>query len=120
MDQPAEDLAAAFDAAIPDDSRVVRKKMFGMPAAFVNRQMFFGTFGATVVARVGPERSKILGEAPGSRVFTPQEGRTWADYVQVDADSGADLKALGAEALAWTEKLPLKAVKPVKERVRKG
>ena len=40
-------VVAAYEAALPDDPRVERKKMFGMPCAFVNRQMFFGTFEGT-------------------------------------------------------------------------
>jgi hypothetical protein len=98
---------AAYEAALPDDPAIRRKRMFGQPCAFVDRQMFFGTFGDSVVARVGPERVSALAGQPGMRVFTPTEGRAWEDYVQVDvpADPGA-LAGLATEALAWTRKLP--------------
>jgi hypothetical protein len=108
-------VVAAYEAALPDDPRVERKKMFGTPCAFVNRQMFFGTFGETLVARVGPERVDALVREPGRRVFTPTEGRPWSDYVQVDAtEDAAVLRAYAAEALAWTTRLPPKAKKPKK------
>ena len=112
MDATPE-LAAAYEAALPDDPRVERKKMFGMPCAFVSRQMFFGTFGASVVARVGPDRVQVLALRPGLRVFVPTEGRPWSDYVQLDAiDDAGVLQALAAEALDWTAKLPPKRKKP--------
>ena len=107
------DVVAAYEAALPDDPRVARKKMFGAPCAFVNRQMFFGTFGPSLIARVGPARVSALVGEPGVRVFTPTEGRSWADYVQIDAPGDAALlQRLAAEALAWTSKLPAKAPKP--------
>lgn len=106
-------VVAAYEAALPADPRVESKKMFGMPCAFVNRQMFFGTFDESVVARVGPARVAALADQPGMRVFTPMVDRPWRDYVQVDvsADPGV-LKGLAAEALAWAAKLPPKAKKP--------
>lgn len=122
MSATPEDAIAAFEAAIPDDPRVVRKKMFGMPAVFLKRQMFFGTHHGTVVARVGPERAKALAGQPGMRIFEPTAGRQWADYIEVDVDVAGDgaLKGLAQDALAWTDKLPPKGTAPVPERKRKG
>jgi hypothetical protein len=108
---------AAYEAALPDDPRVERKRMFGMPCAFVNRQMFFGTFDGTVVARVGPERVEVLAGKDGMRVFTPSADRAWPDYVQLDADADPGLlRSLAAEALAWASKLPPKSRKPRSKR----
>ncbi len=113
-------VVAAYEAALPADPRVESKKMFGMPCAFVNRQMFFGTFDDSVIARVGPARVEALAGQPGMRVFTPTEDRPWRDYVQVPVTEGADvLKGLAAEALAWTVKLPPKAKKPKAARKAK-
>ncbi len=111
---------AAFEAALPSDPRVVTKKMFGMPCAFVNRQMFFGTFGDVLVARVGPVRVGQLGEHAGMAVFTPMPDRPWHDYVQVDpAQDAATIKGLADEALTWASKLPLKGKAP-RARTRKA
>lgn len=115
--EPTPAVVAAYEAALPDDARVEKKKMFGMPCAFVNRQMFFGTFDATLVARVGPARVGVLSTQPGLRVFTPMEGRPWGDYVQVDASAAPELlQGLAAEALAWAAKLPPKGKKPTAAR----
>ncbi|MES2642739.1 MAG: TfoX/Sxy family protein [Myxococcota bacterium] len=105
--------AAAYEAALPADPRVENKKMFGTPCAFVNRQMFFGTFGDSIIARVGPTRVKALAGQAGMQVFTPTEGRSWHDYVQLPPTASADtLKGLAEEALAWTSVLPAKVKKP--------
>lgn len=117
--EPSPAVVAAYEAALPDDPRVERKKMFGMPCAFVNRQMFFGTFEGTVVARVGPDRVEALAGKDGMRVFTPMEDRPWRDYVQLDASADVGvLKGLAAEALAWTTKLPPKQKKPKAKKSR--
>ena len=117
MKEPSAATIAAYEAALPADPRVERKKMFGMPCAFVNRQMFFGIFDDTLVARLGAERVKALAGQGGSRVFVPTEGRTWGDYLQFDSTTKPEgLKGLAAEALAWTTKLPPKAKRPKEAR----
>ena len=103
----------AYESALPDDPNVVKKQMFGSPCAFVNRQMFFGTFENTLVARVGPARVKTLLDEPGMRVFSPSPGKTWDDYVQLELSVAAtDLAALAVEALAWASALPKKGKRP--------
>ena len=81
---PSPSVISAYETALPDDPRVKRKEMFGSPCAFVTRQMFFGTFEETIVARVGPERVLMLAERPGMQVFTLSPGKQWDDYVQMD------------------------------------
>lgn len=111
----------AYEAALPDDPRVERKQMFGKPCAFVNRQMFFGTFEDSVVARVGPARVEELAGTPGIQVFAPMPERAWVDYVQVDiAVAGDRLKGLAAEALAWTLRLPPKVKQPKPKKDKKA
>jgi TfoX/Sxy family transcriptional regulator of competence genes len=113
--EPTPALVAAYEAALPDDPRIERKKMFGMPCAFVNRQMFFGTFDDSVIARVGPERAEVLAATPGMRVFAPSEDRAWPDYIRVDTWQDTDLvRSLAREALLWTETLPPRSKKPGK------
>ena len=120
MNEPSAASLAAYEAALPDDPRVERKKMFGMPCAFVNRQMFFGIFEDTLVARLGPDRVKALAGQGGSRVFTPTEGRTWGDYLQFPITTKPEgLKGLANEALQWTTKLPPKAKRPKEPKARK-
>ncbi len=98
---------AAYESALPDDPRIERKKMFGSPCAFVNRQMFFGTFETSIVARIGPARVATMAGQPGMRVFTPSEGKVWSDYLQLDPAADPQvLTDLASESLSWAAALP--------------
>lgn len=116
MERPDAVTIAAYDAALPDDARVVRGQMFGHPCAFVNGNMFFGTFAQTLIARVGVARTAEL-VAAGKAAFEPMPGRPWKDYVQlVPAAEGADaLRQWAAAALEVTAAMPPKAKKPAKK-----
>ena len=102
-------VVTAYETALPDDPRVQRKRMFGTPCAFVNRQMFFGTFEDTLVARIGPERVSALAGESGFQVFTLSEDKVWDDYLQMDPTTDPQkLAELAAEALEWAANLPRK------------
>jgi hypothetical protein len=110
MSAPSPEVIAAYETALPDDAKIKRKKMFGSPCAFVNRQMFFGTFEESLVARVGPERVQALAEQAGMQVFTLSPDKQWDDYVQMDLTvDPAMFTELAAEALSWAAALPKKA-----------
>jgi hypothetical protein len=115
MERPNAETIAYYDAAVPSDPRAIKGQMFGHPCAFVNGNMFFGTFHQTVVVRIGTERAAELAKGK-VRIFEPMPGRAWKEYVQLDAGSmpRAKLAALAGEALDWTEKLPPKPGKSTK------
>ncbi len=116
---PAPAVLAAYDNALPDDPNIQRKQMFGSPCAFVNRQMFFGTFEDTLVARIGPARVKALADQPGMQVFTLSPDKQWDDYIQVEPSTDPALLAdLAAEALAYAAALPQNVKWPKKKRNR--
>jgi hypothetical protein len=100
---------AAFAAAFPDDDRAVNKKMFGHPAAFVNGNMFFGTFGDGLTYRLPADRLVELSEEPGVGPFEPMKGRPWKEYIFAERSVTADkLAAWAIEALEHTAKMPAK------------
>ncbi len=76
--------------------------MFGHPCAFVNGNMFFGTFGQSVVVRVGEPRTAALAKGK-LRVFEPMAGRAWKEYVQIDTGAlpPKELATLAREAFDW-------------------
>lgn len=117
MERPDAETTALFEAALPDDPRAVRGQMFGHPGAFVNGNLFFGTFAQTLIARVGEAEAAAL-VAKGDRWFAPRDGRAWKAYVQVARD---DPRAahLARVALEATAALPAKAGKG-KAKVGKG
>lgn len=116
MDKPTPAAIAAFTSALPDDPRIVRRKMFGCDAAFVNGHMFAGVFEGGVTLRLGEAGSLAACNTPGVSAFEPMPGRPWKNYVLADAKEygGSDaLAAWVAQALTFTATLP---PKPAKKR----
>jgi len=112
MEKPTASTIAYYEASVPDDPRAKQGQMFGHPCAFVNGNMFFGTFHQTVVVRVGTERAAELAKGK-VKIFEPMPGRAWREYVQVEAGSlpKGKLSTWAGEALEWTGKLPGKKAK---------
>ena len=107
---------AAYEAAFPQDERAVKKKMFGHPAAFVNGNMFFGTFGEGLIFRLPPDRLVALSEVAGVGPFEPMPGRPWKEYVYADLSQGAEaLAGWAGEALEHTAQMPPKKKKAKKK-----
>src|SRR3989442_15337149 len=79
---PAETVRA-FERSVPRAPAVVRKKMFGYPAAFVNGNMFASTFRDEIVVRLPPPHPPALPETVGAKRFEPMPGRPMTEYVAV-------------------------------------
>lgn len=111
MKKPTEAALEAFEYGFPDDERAERKKMFGMPAGFVNGNMFYGVFANGVVFRVGEDVRDEMCEQDGIVPFEPMPGRPWREYIHADADRWAEsdeLQTWAIEALEFTAKMPPK------------
>ena len=105
------DLVERFAAALPAHPVVVRKPMFGYPAAFVNGNMICGLFRDSVVVRLGKEGASKAVEAGEARQFAPMPGRAMTGYVLVPDADARDPRPLGAwlkRALEYTLTLPKK------------
>lgn len=112
MEKPSATTVAWYDRSIPADPRAVKGQMFGHPCAFVNGNMFFGTFAQSLIVRLGEARAASV--ATGSvRLFEPMPGKPWKEYVQVPVGALADdaVATLAREALDYTAGLPAKAKK---------
>jgi TfoX/Sxy family transcriptional regulator of competence genes len=117
---PAE-LVERFAAALPEHPAVVRKPMFGYPAAFANGNMVCGLFQDSVVVRLGKEGAASAIADGRARPFTPMPGRAMTGYVLVPAAEANDPKALAAwlrQALDFTLTLPKKAAKKTSKAKR--
>jgi TfoX/Sxy family transcriptional regulator of competence genes len=111
---PAE-LVERFAAALPQHPAVVRRPMFGYPAAFANGNMVCGLFQDSVVVRLGKEGAASAVADGRAQQFTPMPGRSMTGYVLVPRDEADDAKALAAwlqRALDFTLTLPKKPAKP--------
>jgi TfoX/Sxy family transcriptional regulator of competence genes len=110
------DLLKTFDEVAPPPP-VVRRKMFGYPAAFVNGNMFLGLFQEQMILRLPEQaREQLIGE--GGVLFEPMPGRPMREYVVVPPEILGDSKDLSswvAKALAYGRGLPPKAAKEKKK-----
>lgn len=124
---PAE-LVERFSAALPTHPAIVRKQMFGYPAAFANGNMVCGLFQDSVVVRLGKEGAASAVARGRAEQFAPMPGRVMTGYVLVPPAESKDAKVLAAwlhEALDFTLTLPKKPPKagaktPVATRSRKA
>jgi TfoX/Sxy family transcriptional regulator of competence genes len=114
------ELVAAFDKAVPASPDVTRRPMFGYASAFVNGNMFAGTYQDTIVVRLAETDRAALLKMKGATPFTPM-GHPMREYVVVPASIVAKPKELGA----WIERghgyagtLPAKGTSPRKTTAR--
>ena len=113
-------LIAAFDAALPDDPRVERRKMFGYPAAFANGNLFTGLHQESLMVRL-PEKQRGDVAKLGGGPFEPMPGRPMREYVVLPGAVIADKRALSAwlnKSLAHTASLPPKTKTAGKRKVQ--
>jgi TfoX/Sxy family transcriptional regulator of competence genes len=93
------ELVATFDKALPTSPSVTRRPMFGYASAFVNGNMFAGTFQDTIVVRLTDTDRAALLKQKGAAPFEPM-GHPMKEYVVVPAGIVAKPKELGA----WIER----------------
>lgn len=79
-DREAEELLSLI---LPSDPRVKVKPVFGNKAAFVNGNMFAGTYGKDLFVRLPEASRKELLSEKGASVFEPVEGRAMKEYVVI-------------------------------------
>ena len=70
-----------FRSLLPEDSRIVVRPMFGQASAFLNGNMFAGTFGEQVFVRLSEEDGSVLMKEKGASFFSPMQGRQMKSYV---------------------------------------
>lgn len=94
------------------------RKMFGYPCAFVNGQMFVGTFADALMMRLSEtDRAKFL-KLPNAKIFEPMPGRPMKEYVEVPReilDSDKELNKWLTKSLAYAATLPPMVKKPKKK-----
>ena len=93
------ELVTVFDKAVPLSPSVTRRPMFGYASAFVNGNMFAGTFQDTIVVRLLETDRAVLLKVKGAAPFEPM-GHPMKEYVVVPSGIVAKPKELGA----WIER----------------
>ena len=115
-------LIAVFDAAVPIDPRVERRKMFGHECAWVGGNMFTGLFADGLWVRLDETGQHELLAAGGSP-FAPMAGRVMRGYIVAPAAIVANPAALRGwmeRGLEHTATLPPKQKKPPKRKTATG
>jgi TfoX/Sxy family transcriptional regulator of competence genes len=114
-----EALAETFHQALPVDPRIVRRKMFGNPGAFVGGNLFASLHGSTVVVRLpDAARAELLSE-PNTKLFEPMAGRPMREYVVIPAEmveNQIELRYWLEQAFDYANEMPEKEKKPVKAK----
>jgi TfoX/Sxy family transcriptional regulator of competence genes len=93
------ELVATFDKAVPVSPSVTRRPMFGYASAFVNGNMFAGTFRDSIVIRLAESDRAALLKLKGATPFEPM-GHPMKEYVVVPDSIVAKPKDLSA----WIER----------------
>jgi TfoX/Sxy family transcriptional regulator of competence genes len=109
-EKPAPALVERFDASLPQDPAVERRKMFGCPCAFVNGNMFAGVHEQNLILRLDEAGRARAREHHGAGPFTAM-GRTMREYVALPGAAqrpAAEVARLVAEAFAYARSLPAK------------
>ena len=118
-----ETLVMLFHAALPDDARVERRKMFGYPAAFTGGNLFAGLHQEDLILRLPAEDRAQAQRTIGARPFEPIPGRAMREYVAL-----ADAERLGsgrlhlwlARSFAYVRTLPAKESRRTSARARRS
>ena len=103
-----------FRSLLPAKDEIVIKPMFGHAAAFVNGNLFAGTFGKQVFVRLPEQDAVILMKETGSSGFAPMEGRPMKGYIVMPPSwtkQPGRARSWVAKSLEWTGKMPPKAKK---------
>lgn len=113
-----DDLVALFYAALPDDPRVERRKMFGYPCAFIGGNLFTGLHQENVIVRLAEnDRLDAVGKK-GVRMFEPMSGRPMREYIvlpEAALASRTELATWLRRALSYAASLPAKTKKPARK-----
>jgi TfoX/Sxy family transcriptional regulator of competence genes len=115
------ELVALWDEVVPEAPGIVKKPMFGYPAAFVNGRHIGGLFQDSVVVRLPEEDYVEFMRQPGARPFEPMAGRTMKGYALAPPELLQDKPALThwlERAFAAAAKMPPKEAKPKKAKAK--
>ena len=98
VDPPGREILELFERHVPDRPGVECRMMFGARGAWVNGNMFMGTFEQDLVLRLPEDALAELASIGGAR-FAPM-GRPMREYMLVPRAMHGEEAALGS----WVER----------------
>jgi TfoX/Sxy family transcriptional regulator of competence genes len=105
------EVVAAFDKAVSTSPGVTRRPMFGYASAFVNGNMFAGTYQDAIVVRLAETDRAALLKLKGAAPFEPM-GHPMKEYVVVPVSivtKPKDLSGWIARGQRYASTLPAKS-----------
>ena len=113
------ELVALWEEVVPTAPGVVRKPMFGYPAAFTNGNMFAGLHAKNLVLRLPEETLHAEFAGLGGKPFEPMAGRPMRGYLTAPEAILADKQALSgwlARSFEAVARMPAKEKKAPKKK----
>ena len=99
---------------------VQKRKMFGSPVYFVNRNMFCGVHQDAIFMRLSEgDREKLLEEFDEAQIFEPMEGRKMKEYIAVPEavyDDPETFNSWLGKSFEYVSSLPVKPEKKSKKK----
>jgi len=117
--KPAPELCVHLDETM-ESFNTQKRKMFGSPVYFVNRNMFCGVHQDAIFMRLSKEdREALLEEFDEAQIFEPMEGRKMKEYVAVPEAVYDDPETFNSwlrKSLDYVSLLPPKQKKKEKKK----
>ena len=82
-EKPSQEILDIFEEVVPIGALIERRKMFGLPCAFIDNNMFIGVFKQTLFLRLSEEDRKEFLELPDAMRFEPMPVRNMKEYVVI-------------------------------------
>lgn len=92
--KPPPELIERFLTALPQNPRIVRRQMFGYPAAFIMGRLFAGLHQEDVVVRLPDDTCAALIAAKTARCWEPMPGHRMRSYVALGTEAAVDERVL--------------------------
>ena len=112
--KPSEKLVELFEQIVPKSADIDRRKMFGLPCAFKNGNMFTGLHNENMILRLSESDRKAFLNLDQARQFEPMPGRFMKEYVVVPPSLLNNIMQLEdwiKKSLAYVSGLPPKVKK---------
>jgi hypothetical protein len=112
--KPSQKIIETYESIVPDHPLVEKRKMFGYPCSFVNRNMFLGTHNENLFIRLSETDRREFLSLPDTRKFEPMPGRIMREYVIIPLwllENKEDLYKWIQRSLDYVSSLPPKVKK---------
>ena len=80
-EKPSQEILDLFEHIVPQGPIIERRKMFGLPCAFINNNMFIGVHQHSMILRLSEQDRTTFLELSDATRFEPMPGRIMKEYV---------------------------------------